>query len=188
MRKLHVVLGVVVGAVLPTLAVAGLVTTPLSSKDGLVTVAAPQNEGWSCAEQSVTHPVPTTLLKCRRVVAGEFFFAMAKQYQVPADQIKTAKELATDVYPADYAKFFRRYDITGTSEATLQGLTGVETRLDAVHEVKGEVRKVERVFVQGRNVFLLSAEGYKVQFDGWKGFIDAWMTGARFKAVVEPKK
>lgn len=157
---------------------------PVTSKDGLITIAAPANEGWECIEHTTPNPYPTSLMRCRRKVAGEFFLLTVKQYQVPKEQVKTVDALAKQVFPEDYKTFYSTYQITSTAPVTHQSLSGVELHLDAIHAVKGELRKVEQIFAQGRNVFVLSAEGARVQFGSWKMVIDDWMAGARFKAIT----
>lgn len=156
----------------------------VTSKDGLVTIGAPQTEGWDCIEHSTPNPYPTSFMRCRRKAAGEFFLLTAKQYQVPKEEQKTVDELASKVFPQDYKSFYTSYQITGTAPASHQGLSGVELRVDAVHPVKGELRKVEQIFTQGRNVFVLTAEGARIQFGSWKEVIDTWMAAARFKAIT----
>jgi len=165
---------------------AGVPLTAVTSHDGLVTIAAPQTPGWECVEHTSATPYPSSLMRCRRKVAGEFFLLTAKQYQVPPEEQKSAEQLASQVFPQDYKTFYAAYQITGTAPVTHQGLVGVELQVDAVHAVKGELRKVEQVFAQGRNVFVLSAEGARVQFGSWKVVIDGWMAGARFKALPNP--
>ncbi|HRI53830.1 MAG TPA: hypothetical protein PLW65_27010, partial [Pseudomonadota bacterium] len=164
-------------------ATAGVPLTAVTSHDGLVTIAAPQTAGWECVEHTTATPYPTSLMRCRRKVAGEFFLLTARQYQVPQEEQKTAEQLASQVFPQDYKTFYAAYQVTGTAPVTHQGLAGVELQVDAVHSVKGELRKVERVFAKGRQVFVLSAEGARVQFGSWKVVIEGWMAGARFKAL-----
>ena len=163
---------------------AGVPLTAVTSNDGLVTIAAPQTPGWECVEHTSATPYPSSLMRCRRKVAGEFFLLTARQYQVPPQEQKTAEQLASQVFPQDYKTFYASYKITGTAPVTHQGLSGVELQVDAIHAVKGELRKVEQVFAQGRSVFVLSAEGARVQFGSWKVVIDGWMAGARFKALA----
>lgn len=180
-RGLGIVFAVVASAGSAT---AGVPLTAVTSHDGLVTIAAPQTAGWECVEHTSATPYPTSLMRCRRKLAGEFFLLTARQYQVPQQEQKTAEQLASQVFPQDYKTFYASYQITGTAPVTHQGLSGVELQVDAVHAVKGELRKVEQVFAQGRNVFVLSAEGARVQFGSWKVVIEGWMAGARFKALA----
>lgn len=156
----------------------------VTSKDGLITISAPASDGWECVEQTTPNPYPTELMRCRRKVAGEFFLLTVKQYQVPKEQIKTVDELANKVFPQDYKTFYTTYQITSTAPVSHQSLSGVELRVDSVHPNRGELRKVEQIFVQGHNVFVLSAEGARVQFGSWKAVIDDWMAGARFKVIA----
>lgn len=185
MRTHSLALGAVFAVVASTqVADARVPMMAVTSKDGLITIAAPANDGWECIEHTTPNPYPTSLMRCRRKVAGEFFLLTVKQYQVPKEQVKTVDELAKQVFPQDYKTFYTTYQITSTAPATHQSLAGVELHLDAVHAVKGELRKVEQIFAQGRNVFVLSAEGARVQFGSWKMVIDDWMAGARFKVIT----
>lgn len=185
MSKHSLALGAVVAIVVSAQAAdARVPMMAVTSKDGLITIAAPANDGWECIEHTTPNPYPTSLMRCRRKVAGEFFLLTVKQYQVPKEQVKTVDELAKQVFPQDYKTFYSTYQITSTAPVTHQSLSGVELRLDAIHAVKGELRKVEQIFAQGRNVFVLSAEGARVQFGSWKMVIDDWMAGARFKVIT----
>lgn len=185
MSKHRVALGLLFAvAVSGPVAEARVPTFAVTSKDGLVTIGAPQTEGWECIEHATPNPYPTSFMRCRRKAAGEFFLLTAKQYQVAKEDQKTVDELANKVFPQDYKTFYATYQITGTALVSHQGLSGIELRVDAVHSVKGELRKVEQIFTQGRNVFVLTAEGARNQFGSWKAVIDDWMAGARFKAIT----
>jgi hypothetical protein len=155
----------------------------IESKDGQVTAARPSGLGWECLQQEASEPIPVTLVKCRRTVAGEFFFMLAKVYEVPADQVVPAHDLVTRVYPKDYAKLFDRHTVRGTTKVTHQKNKGLEIRVDAHHKERGDITKVERVFTKGQRVFLVSAEGAPAQFTAHKADIAAWFKSAHFKAL-----
>lgn len=155
----------------------------ITSKDGQVSAARPSGLGWECLQQEAAEPFPVTLVKCRRTVEGEFFFMLAKVYEVPADQVLPSHDLVTRVYPKDYAKLFERHTVRATSKATHQKNKGYEIRLDAHHKERGDISKVERVFTKGQRVFLLSAEGAPAQLTAHKSDIAAWFKSAHFKAL-----
>ncbi|MFY0533668.1 hypothetical protein [Nannocystis pusilla] len=79
-----------------------------ASKDGLVAAPRPSGDGWECVEQTAAEPgQETTLIKCRHTDKARFFFLLAKDYAVPPDQVRSAEQLANEVFPATYQKLFR---------------------------------------------------------------------------------
>lgn len=156
---------------------------PIASQDGQVSAARPAGLGWECLQQTAAEPYRVTLVKCRRTVQGEFFFMLAKVYDVPAEQVLSPHDLITRVYPKDYAKLFDRHTVRATTKATHQKSKGYEIRMDAHHKERGDVAKVERVFTKGQQVFLLSAEGAPAQVAAHKDDIAAWFKSAHFKAL-----
>lgn len=153
-----------------------------ASKDGLVAAPRPSGDGWECVEQTATEPgQETTLIKCRHTDKSRFFFLLAKDYAVPPDQVRSAEQLATDVFPSTYQKLFQKFEITESKPTTRDGKPGHELRISAVHASMGEIRKRELVQTAGNHVFVVSAEGLPDVFDAEASAIEAWFSGARFK-------
>lgn len=153
-----------------------------TSADGLVAAPRPPGDGWECVEQTSSEPGnEATLIKCRRTDRERFFFLMAKDYAVPADQVRSAEELATHVFPTTYQKLFQSHEVRESKAVDHAGKPAYELRIEAVHASMGPIRKHERVITQGNHVFVLSAEGKPEVFDGEAAAIAAWFSGARFK-------
>lgn len=153
-----------------------------TSKDGLVAAPRPSGDGWDCVEQTATEPgQETTLIKCRHTDRTRFFFLLAKDYVVPPDQVRSAEQLATDVFPTTYQKLFQKFEITESKPTTRAGKPGHELKISAVHASMGEIRKRELVQTEGNHVFVVSAEGLPDVFDAESSAIEAWFSGARFK-------
>ena len=153
-----------------------------TSADGLVAAPRPVGDGWDCVEQTGGEPgQEATLIKCRHVDRARFFFVMAKDYAVPADQVRTAEELATRVFPTTYQKLFQSHEIREVGPVSHAGVPAYELHMDAVHASVGAIRKRERVLTRGNHVFVLSAEGLPDVFADESATIEAWFTGARFK-------
>jgi hypothetical protein len=153
-----------------------------TSKDGLVAAPRPAGDGWECVEQTAAEPgQEATLIKCRHTDRARFFFLMAKDYVVPADQVRSAEELATRVFPTTYQKLFQSHEIRETKAVTHAGKPAHELRMEAVHASMGPIRKRERVITHDNHVFVLSAEGMPEVFDAEAAAIEAWFSGARFK-------
>lgn len=153
-----------------------------TGKDGLISVPRPAGDGWECVEQVASEPgQEASLIKCRHTDRARFFFLMAKDYSVPADQIRSAEELATRVFPTTYEKLFASHEIRETRAVTHAGKPAHELQLDAVHASMGKIRKRERVITHDNRVFVLSAEGMPDVFDAEAAAIEAWFAGVRFK-------
>jgi hypothetical protein len=153
-----------------------------SSTDGLVAAPRPAGDVWEGLEQGSTQPgQEASLIKCRHTDRERFFFLMAKDYSVPADQVRTPDVLANEVYPTTYKTLFQSYEIKESKPVTVGTRTGHELRIEATHASMGPIRKRERVLTEGNHVFLLSAEGKPDVFDAESAAIEAWFTGARFK-------
>lgn len=153
-----------------------------ASKDGLVAAPRPSGDGWECVEQTATEPgQETTLIKCRHTDRARFFFLLAKDYAVPPEQVRSAEQLATDVFPATYQKLFQKFEVTESKPITRAGKPGHELKISAVHASMGEIRKRELVQTEGNHVFVISAEGLPDVFDAESSAIEAWFAGARFK-------
>lgn len=153
-----------------------------ASKDGLVAAPRPAGDGWECVEQTATEPgQEATLIKCRYTDRTRFFFLLAKDYVVPPDQVRSAEQLATDVFPATYQQLFQKFEVVESKPTTRAGGPGHELRISAVHASMGEIRKRELVQTAGNHVFVVSAEGLPAVFDAEASAIEAWFAGARFK-------
>lgn len=158
-------------------------TELFTSADGLVAAPRPDGAGWECVEQSAA-PQPgqeATLIKCRHTDRDRFFFLMAKDYAVPADQVKPPDVLANEVFPATYQKLFQRFEVKQTTPVTVGTRTGHELQIEATHASMGEIRKRERVLTEGTHVFVVSAEGKPEVFDAEAAAIEAWFAGVRFR-------
>lgn len=152
------------------------------SQDGLVAAPRPPGDGWECIEQTADDPgQEVTLIKCRHTDRERFFFLMAKDYAVPAGQVRSIEELATAVFPATYQKLFQSHAITEARATTHAGAPAYDSWIEAVHATMGPIRKRERVIVRGTHVFVISAEGTPEAYDGEAAATEAWFAGARFK-------
>lgn len=151
-----------------------------SSRNGQVTVAKPADSSFECVQnQQSRGTVNVTMVKCRKT-SGGFFFMLAKVYNVPSNQVLSAKKLATEVYMASYKRLFRNHRIAKQGPCKIQGHDGYEIELLAEHASKGAIHKKERVAVKGTNVVVVSAEGDPKQVEQNKKIIAAWFQGARF--------
>lgn len=157
-----------------------------TSSDGLVAAPRPGGSAWECLEQVASEPgQEATLIKCRHVDRGRFFFLMAKDYSVPASEVKTPDELANAVFPATYKKLFERHEVVESKAMMHAGYPAQEVRVEAVHASMGPIRKRERVMTAGNHVFILSAEGKPDVYDAEYPAIEAWFAGARFKNLTK---
>ena len=159
----------------------------MTGKDGAITVTVPTGEGWECVEQQA--PMPGTdkqasLVKCRRADRdAEFFFLLAKVYGIPASEVKPAKELATQVFMATYQKLFQNHKIVKEGVVKFGALEGYEVVMEMSHESMGPIKKIERVFTKGENVFLLSGEGKPEMVEKFSKATESWFAQTRFKAL-----
>ncbi len=153
-----------------------------TSQDGLVAAPRPPGDGWECVEQVVNEPgQEATLIKCRHTDRTRFFFLMAKDYVVPAEQVRSVEELSTAVFPATYQKLFQSHVITEARAATHAGAPAYDSWIEAVHASMGPIRKRERVITRGTHVFVISAEGMPAAYEAEGAAMEAWFSGARFK-------
>jgi hypothetical protein len=158
------------------------VTDLYTSSDGLVAAPRPPGDGWECVENASRAPgQEATLIKCRRTDRARFFFLMAKDYAVPADQVRSPEVLSTRVFPATYRSLFTSHEIRESNHVEHAGRDAHEILMDAEHAGMGKIRKRERVITHGNHVFVLSAEGKPEVFDAESAAISAWFSGARFK-------
>lgn len=150
-----------------------------SSADGSLSAPQPTGDEWECLEQTSNDP-PATLIKCRQRDRARFFFMMAKEYSVPAEEVRSLDGIISEVLPQTYAKLFDSYKIT-RDEPTMVGKVGArDLWIDAEHASMGSIRKRERLIVQGERVFVVSAEGLRAVFDELAPAVDRWFTGATF--------
>jgi hypothetical protein len=159
----------------------------MTAKDGAVTVTLPEGEGWECLDQQ--GPMPdkvnqVSLVKCRRADRDkEFFFLMAKVYGVNESEVKPAKDLATEVFMASYKQLFQDHKVVKEGAVKMGSLEGYETVLEMTHPQMGPISKVERVFTQGENVFVLSGEGKPENVEKFAKATSSWFDQTRFKAL-----
>jgi len=159
----------------------------LSAKDGTITVTLPTGDGWDCVDQQGKSPGghSASLVKCRRKDTQEFYFLMAKVYNVGKDDIKPAKELATQTFMATYEKLFSSHRIVKQGPATLGALQGYEIRLEMTHPRMGDLKKTERVFIKDAQVFVLSGEGKAEVKARFEKDLNAWFENTRFQALAD---
>jgi hypothetical protein len=164
---------------------AGSSPKTMTSKDGAVTVALPAGDGWDCVDQQAKGPGghEASLVKCRRADRQEFFFLVAKVYGVSKEEVKPAKELATEVFMTTYKKLFSAHKIVKEGPAKMGDLEGYEVALEMTHSRMGELKKTERVFVKGEQVFILSGEGKADVVARFEKHLADWFSGASFKAL-----
>jgi hypothetical protein len=128
----------------------------VTTKDGLITIPRLAEGAWEPKEQAASG---ASLIKLRSTVDGEFYFLMAKEYTVKAEDVASAEKLSKEIYKGSHEKFFKKVTYKRNEKVTWQGHEGWEAELDAVHEKMGDIHKVERVFVDGTHVFVVSGEG-----------------------------
>lgn len=128
-----------------------------TSADGRVSI--PVRDGFSIVEETADKPVPTTLLKAKRTGPNEFFFLLAKRYEVAPAQALAANELADVIYRRSYEKIFERVMVAGSRWVELGGVRFYETAYEFSHGKMGHIVKLERVATLGPVVFVLSGEG-----------------------------
>ena len=166
---------------------AGDAPKTMTGKDGAVTVTLPEGDGWECLDQQA--PVPgsdkqVSLVKCRRADRDkEFFFLLAKVYGVPESEVKPAKELATQVFAANYRELFQDHKIVKEGAVKMGELEGYEVVLEMTHPQMGQLKKIERVFTKGEDVFVLSGEGKPENVEKFAGAIESWFDQTRFKVL-----
>ena len=157
-----------------------------STKDGRIKAQKPPGPGWECVDQQASQGnSEARYVKCRRSAPGEFFFLMAKEYTVPQGSRLSAKVLCTQEYKKHYEKRFSKVRYKRSGPATLAGIQGYEAELEASHAKVGDIRKLERVAVQGSRVLLVSAEGRLADYAKLEQEIEEWFSATRF-APLEP--
>jgi len=155
-----------------------------TSPDGLITVAHPGPDAWTCRDDHATASGATvTLVKCISTAPDAFLFTMAKDYTVSPSSVLPAKDLVDTEYKAHYAGLYQSVTYTAEGPASIGDHEGWEITFDAVHGAVGEIHKVERVVVAGTHVILLSAEGHPGDFEANREDIERWMAETRFATL-----
>ncbi|MEZ4452709.1 MAG: hypothetical protein R3B09_24830 [Nannocystaceae bacterium] len=150
-----------------------------ASADGTLSAPQPDGEAWECLEQTSEDP-PASLIKCRQRDRARFFFMMAKEYSVPANEVRSLDGIISEVLPQTYAKLFTSYSITRDEPTMVGTVSARDLWIDAEHASMGSIRKRERLMVQGERVFVVSAEGLREVFEEMTPVIDRWFAGAAF--------
>jgi hypothetical protein len=157
-----------------------------ASPDGLITVAHPGAERWTCKDDHGSGSGATvTLVKCISTAPDAFLFMMAKDYTVSPSSVLPAKDLVETEYKAHYAGLYQSVTYTAGGPASIGDHEGWEITLDAVHGAVGEIHKVERVVVEGTHVILLSAEGHPADIEANGEAIERWMAETRFATLQQ---
>jgi hypothetical protein len=159
----------------------GEAPAPASPMPGKVDAQRPAGPGWQCEDRRVEEGTPVQMTKCRRDSGGEFLIMMAKEYVVGSAEVVPAKALLLEEYQAQYRRMFD--DVRYVSDRVVKRgkLVGHEAVIDARHSKRGAIHKVERVFVVGRRVFNVSAEGNPDDFKTHRQVINRWLESARFE-------
>ena len=150
-----------------------------ASSNGQISAPRPAGDTWECIEQISEDPV-AALIKCRQRERDRFFFMMAKEYEVPADEVRSLDGIISQVLPQTYGKIFSSYKITRDEPTMIGSVPARDLWIEAEHASMGSIRKRERMMVQGERVFVVSAEGLATLFDGFAPAIDAWFQGVTF--------
>lgn len=150
-----------------------------ASSNGQISAPKPAGDAWECLEQISEDPV-AALIKCRQREPSRFFFMMAKEYSVPAAEVRSLDGIITEVLPVTYGNLFSSFKITRDEPTMVGSVPARDLWIEAEHPSKGSIRKRERMMVQGERVFVVSAEGLATVFDEFAPVIDAWFAGATF--------
>ncbi len=156
----------------------------LATEDLQVRVRAPGGADWEFERfVDAKGEAPVALVKARRKDRTQFFFLMAKVYTVPQNQVLPAEEVMMRAYRKNYEKLFTdiRYETSGPVE--FRGYEGHETQITMRHAKIGEIKKLERIVADGRNVFLVSAEGKPEVWPEMTGVVERWFATVEFKAL-----
>lgn len=174
-----------------------------TSGNGLIVVPYPADSHWELTwrfdiSQAPGLVVPSTVefVKADRTAPGEFLFMMAKDYMLMPneflvtdhqevwDHLPTADDLATKVYPNNYARLFERFEYVRRGATEHQGHPGYQIEMTALHHVRGPIRKTERVIVHEYHVLIASAEGSPDVFERHLPDITRWMHDTRFAELT----
>jgi hypothetical protein len=157
-----------------------------ATEDGLVVVPRPAGSGWLLEHQAGVQGggVITTLVKCKRVVAGEFFFMLAKDYVVAPDQVCPAEQLVQEIYRRNYERMFTQVHYASVNPVQHGGRTWIQAAMEMVHPARGRLAKMERVCVEGVHVCLVSAEGAQTDVRTFWPDAQRWLDGVRFRSLA----
>lgn len=160
-------------------------TLPVTTSDGLITVTPPEGPGWEVEARALDMPGEghAAHVKCRRAVAGEFFFLVAKDYTVPAEQVLPPERLLREVYPRDYARMFDQVKVDVIQPRVLGGHEWWEAGFQLVHARLGPIVKLERVTCAGEHVLTVSGEGAPDAMRAHFATLTAWLDGTRFASL-----
>lgn len=116
---------------------------------------------------------PVIGFRLERRVQGEFLFLLAKDYMVPPEQVVSAHQLVSEVYPRSYLKMFAKVAIEGIREVS-EGQWEADYHFE--HERMGVVWKRERVKCVRTHVLLASAEGWPKDMETHSEVVAQWLT------------
>jgi hypothetical protein len=162
------------------------VEAPLVSEDGLVRVPKPRGEGWSCRADHVERPemrFRATLVKCARRTPNGPVSLMAKDYEVPAEDVLSAEVLVMREYPKHYRKRYSRVRYTRSGPVEHQGHMGFEVAIELGREGGETTRVVERVVVEGTHVINVSVDVPAESFSTFESEVRRWFDGAEFSSL-----
>lgn len=94
---------------------------------------------------------PIIGFKLKRLVPGEFLFMLAKDYMVPPEDVVSAEQLVSEVYPQSYARRFAKVEIDAVREVD-DGRWEADYRF--MHDTMGLILKRERVKIVRTHVLL----------------------------------
>jgi head-tail adaptor len=155
-----------------------------TTSDGLVTVEIPAQAGWAVDATAVdADGAHVSAIKCKRTEAGEFFFAIAKDYTVAPASVCEPEELVSEIYPVLYAKMFASVTLVAVREMVIAGRVWCEADYRFVHPRLGDIDKRERVTVLDEHVLLVSGEGNPDAMRAHGAMLAAWLDGARFATL-----
>jgi len=165
------------------------------TKDGRVTAAIPAGKGWKPRRLARSVPkrgVDVWQIRFSRTVKGEFFYMQAKEYTVPADQIRSAKWLFENPYTRNYNKLFRSFKYTRSTPVKVKrfdkSVTGHEVEITAEHARIGTIHKFERILLRGRHVYLVSAEGSPAAYKRYKAAALKFFDSVKFARLEKLAK
>lgn len=160
-------------------------TLPVTTSDGLISVTPPAGPEWEVEARALDMPGEghASLIKCRRAVAGEFFFMVAKDYTVPPEQVLPPERLLREVYASDYARMFDQVKVDVIQPRVVDGREWWEAGFQLVHARLGSIVKLERVTCAGEHVLVVSGEGAPDAMRAHFATLSAWLDGTRFASL-----
>jgi hypothetical protein len=151
----------------------------LETEDGWVSVVIPGDD-WSCsADHAEAHGVIATWVRCDKDART---YLLAKDYQVPPEQVLPARDLFQKHYANNYRRMFERFEYTKQEAVTVPGgLDAFEVALEGPRPDLGGIHMRERATVAGNHIALLTAHLPLDALD--QAIIDAWFAKTRFPSV-----